>query len=222
MTLPVAESPPDDGINPKTGEPNGIDKGWGYMPGDTVSDTTRVIADKLRALPAPLGAAMMASWTPEAIDGLTEAFGKWVDEIIVDGKERGRSMVVGAIKPKWIDRLHDLGADPQTAEMTVTDRDVIHTFRPDKVAPLERDFFRQLPKHLRDPDAVIIDQTHDRPALLLVFNLPADRRRKLVLQLDYTLKSNRTKTVTNVLNTGRIVDRNDLNQPKYTVVEGNP
>jgi hypothetical protein len=37
---------PDAEIDPGTGEPVGIDKGWGYMPGNTVSATVRVMAEK--------------------------------------------------------------------------------------------------------------------------------------------------------------------------------
>jgi len=35
---------PDDEIDPRTGEPVGIDKGWGYMPGNTVSATVTSLA----------------------------------------------------------------------------------------------------------------------------------------------------------------------------------
>lgn len=45
-------------INPKTGEPVGIDKGWGYRPGDTVSDAVRSLARKIDKLPPPLGEAL--------------------------------------------------------------------------------------------------------------------------------------------------------------------
>lgn len=54
-------NPPDDGINPNTGEPNGIDRGWGYMPGDTVTgDIRQQIEQKLETLPAPLAASLQA------------------------------------------------------------------------------------------------------------------------------------------------------------------
>lgn len=51
--------PPDDGINPRTGAPNGIDKGFAYMPGDTVTDQIRqTLLAKAEALPAPIAAAL--------------------------------------------------------------------------------------------------------------------------------------------------------------------
>jgi uncharacterized protein with gpF-like domain len=48
-----------DAIDPKTGEPPGIDKGWGYMPGGT-SDLVREIERKAATLPPPLGDALRA------------------------------------------------------------------------------------------------------------------------------------------------------------------
>jgi len=52
--------PPDDGINEKTGTPNGIDRGWDYMPGDTTSDHLRqTLAAKAASLPAPIAAALL-------------------------------------------------------------------------------------------------------------------------------------------------------------------
>jgi hypothetical protein len=52
-------APPDDGIDPKTGIPRGIDKGFGYMPGDTVADALRqTLETKAAKLPAPLAAAL--------------------------------------------------------------------------------------------------------------------------------------------------------------------
>jgi uncharacterized protein with gpF-like domain len=54
------QQPPDgwDAIDPATGEPPGIDKGWGYQPGGTVADTVRALAGKLQSLPTPLAKAL--------------------------------------------------------------------------------------------------------------------------------------------------------------------
>lgn len=53
--------PPDDGINPRTGTPAGIDKGFAYMPGDTVTDQIReTLRAKAATLPAPIAAALVA------------------------------------------------------------------------------------------------------------------------------------------------------------------
>lgn len=75
-------APPDDGINPNTGEPNGIDKGWGYMPGDTVvDDIRRQIEDKLQSLPPPLAQALRTDITTSPSAALEEALAKIEEEI---------------------------------------------------------------------------------------------------------------------------------------------
>jgi hypothetical protein len=53
-------TPPDDGVQPD-GTPNGIGRGWDYMPGDTVADDIRrTVADKADTLPGGLGNALRA------------------------------------------------------------------------------------------------------------------------------------------------------------------
>jgi len=53
--------PPDDGINERTGAPNGIDKGFAYMPGDTVTGQIRdTLRAKLATLPASIAEALAA------------------------------------------------------------------------------------------------------------------------------------------------------------------
>jgi hypothetical protein len=48
-----------DMIDPRTGAPDGIDKGWAYPPGATVAeDVARVTAAKTQALPPALGAVL--------------------------------------------------------------------------------------------------------------------------------------------------------------------
>jgi hypothetical protein len=62
-----------DAIDPKTGEPPGIGKGWGYMPGATVADTVRALRDKLDKLPPQPSVAMMQTWLKAG------AFARWFD-----------------------------------------------------------------------------------------------------------------------------------------------
>ena len=59
-------------VDPKTGEPIGIGKGWGYAPGATVSEAINALAPKLANLPDPLARALLEQWlqTPEAARAL--------------------------------------------------------------------------------------------------------------------------------------------------------
>lgn len=55
-----------DAIDPKTGAPAGIDKGFGYMPGGTVADQVRSLASKLDRLPPELSIDLIQSWLKAA------------------------------------------------------------------------------------------------------------------------------------------------------------
>lgn len=60
-------------IDAKTGEPVGIDKGWGYMPGSTVVDAVRALRPKLDMLPAMPAIELIQDWLK------TEAFTEWFE-----------------------------------------------------------------------------------------------------------------------------------------------
>ncbi len=68
--LPENWSAPD----PRTGTPPGIGKGWDYMPGDTVTDTVRAMAEKTRHWPYELAKAYMQSVPATARDALAVAY----------------------------------------------------------------------------------------------------------------------------------------------------
>jgi len=54
--------PGSDAINPKTGAPVGIDKGWAYAPGASVADELRAFAQaKGESLPEELARAFLLS-----------------------------------------------------------------------------------------------------------------------------------------------------------------
>lgn len=61
-------------INPKTGEPVGIGKGWGYAPGASVAKTVTALAAKLEKLPLPIAVALSREW----LESL--AFQKWAEK----------------------------------------------------------------------------------------------------------------------------------------------
>lgn len=63
-----------DTIDPKTGEPQGIDKGWGYMPGDSVSDTVRTMAAKTQQWDYTLAKAYMQDVPAAARDALAVSY----------------------------------------------------------------------------------------------------------------------------------------------------
>lgn len=90
--------PPDDGIDPVTGAPNGIDRGWDYMPGGSVTDDLlQQISNKLPTLPPPLAQALaddVASITATPSAPLT------LDEMLSAGEARMQAVLVAMASEK--------------------------------------------------------------------------------------------------------------------------
>lgn len=60
-------------IDPRTGEPAGIGKGWGYAPGATVADAINALAPKFRNWPDPIARQVLEDWLRS--DAAAEALG---------------------------------------------------------------------------------------------------------------------------------------------------
>ena len=76
-----------DAINAKTGEPDGIDKGWGYAPGASVADELQAfVAAKAVALPPPLAKDLVAMTAP-LVGEILPASPTTPDEAIALGKQ---------------------------------------------------------------------------------------------------------------------------------------
>ena len=196
-----------DAIDPKTGAPVGIDKGWDYAPGANADTSLQaLIDDKLIKLDSPIGAAMYEALAPTLLAEKVQAFGAFVDSALADMRPRGKNMVVGALLPQWVNAARRAWIMPATAEIMVRDQDVIHTFRDAKVSPLPLAWFKQLPAHLQNPQAVVLDTTHATPAYLLVYDV-GPQAKKLVVQVNYQVRKAGTF---NVLDTGRVLDSQQI------------
>jgi hypothetical protein len=214
------KQPPEgwDAIDPKTGAPVGIDKGWDYQPGRR-ANAVRGIAEKLgqvdpglirqlyqktAALPAQLGARMADSWPDFVRPALADEFGGFVDQVLAERMPRGRLFVAGAMRPAWVDKMARHGALPATADIKVRDDDILHAFRDTKKHALPLDWYKRLPEHLAAPQAAILDTTHKQgPALLLIYHAEGSGK-KLVLRINYRIK--KTKEMTNIIGTGEALD----------------
>lgn len=67
------DAAPDDGVEPD-GRPKGIDKGWDYQPGKTVSDTVTAMANKTRQWEYELAKGFMQSLPAKNRDALAIAY----------------------------------------------------------------------------------------------------------------------------------------------------
>ena len=100
-----------DVIDPRTGEPAGIDKGWGYMPGGTVVDTVQALGAKLPNLPIGLGVAL-----GEILSGfVSAAWDGWVDAVLAG--LRHDPGLLGVLTRVDVDLLQKAGHMPTSAEV---------------------------------------------------------------------------------------------------------
>jgi hypothetical protein len=125
----AAAMPPEgwDTIDPKTGTPPGIDRGWGYAPGaKAATPLLDIVGQKLANLDAPVGAAMWEALEPAiAMERQLKWFGT-LDKWLADSLPRGREMIVGALSVETIATLSGMGlAIPKTAEIAVSDRIIV-------------------------------------------------------------------------------------------------
>jgi len=211
----------------KTGAPPGIDKGWSYAPGATVSEAILTLKDKLPRLPAQVGARMYESWPGRKGADLEREFGIFVDRALSEFVQ-GRHIVVGALKPEWVDAAIARGVRPETAEIIVTDHDVQHAFRHTpavtadltrrrygasatpqaKVGPVPLDWYKAIPRHLMNPARVLLDVTQPgAPALVLIYDT-GQHGAKLVLRINYHPK--KLKGAFNGVRTARMMNDGDI------------
>lgn len=221
----LGEPPADwQAINPKTGAPVGIDKGFDYAPGASVKRPLQELIDaKLIKLDAPIGAEMWQAMAPILARERQAAFADWANAIRASGNTVGDYRVVEAIDGAVISKLQERGIAPATAEIVVRDEDVWHAFRDAKASAVPWDWYVGLPTHMQAPRAVILDLSRPaEPALLYVFELPGDTLTRMVVKLDYQVAVKgedaiKRKKLLNVLRTGSVVKVGDLKNPKVYV-----
>lgn len=180
------------------------DPGWSYNPAKSWSQP--ILNTRLVQLDAPIGAALWNDVRPLVTSDTLKTFDSFVDKVLQDKKPNGTHMVVGAMQPQWVEQLAAHGVQPASANLSVTDRTILHTFRDAKSAQLSVDWYKNLPRHLQHPDAVVLDLTHAYPALLLFFKQP-DSDKKLVVQIDYVLKKHGQ---VNLIETGKNLDLSSI------------
>lgn len=220
-----ATEPPDgwDARDHK-GRLPGVDPGWDYAPGaNAATPLAELVARKLVNLDAGIGAAMMQELRPALLAEQTAAFAEFVDTTLATPKPTGRAVVVGALLPAWVKAAQRVGLTPATSEIAVRDRDIWHTFRSGKTRKLDLAWYKALPRHLAEPEAVLLDTTKPlAPAFLLIYAQEGSAA-KLVVAINYHVKK---QGVMNLVETGKALDAESLATIRreigrtYVLVEG--
>lgn len=171
-----------DRIDPKTGTPAGIGKGWDYAPGRTVTEDVRVLAETLKRVPPPLGRALGES----AQGRIEKAWAAWIEETI-EGRSHAPGLL-GTVDPGDVRALADRGLAPKSAEVLVRPgllRGPKARRHAEKGDALTRDDWRALPELFRRPRAVFLDLSSEN----LIYLLDAgDGAAQLAMNFQYVRK----------------------------------
>lgn len=180
-------------IDPKTGVPEGIGKGWDHAPGATVVDTVNVAAEKMRKLPALMGSHFGTYMSPQ----IEKHWPIWLAEGKVTG--RVQDTFIGVFQPPLVEVLSNQKGLLQNSPIWV---------RPGIVAgvksrrhqaagdALTDDEVLALPLMIQNPFAVMLD-ARSRDIIMLM----GDRARPIqaVIELGRFVKADRQRQQRNVL-----------------------
>ncbi len=212
-------------VNRRTGEvsrvPVGIDPGWEYNPGQVsrVRQAARQWAEKIAAAPPELGAAAAAAMPAEQLSNLNAEYREWAMGILRGEKlGLGGRRVVGAMRSKVVDGLAELGEHPESAALTIEQREVSHLLAVARKGgkALPEEVVLNLPAYMAKAKAVIWDPLSRRPALLYVLDLDVEKYGRVAVRLDYAARGIRT----NAIRSGAVVQRSNLMQQGMVLLDG--
>ncbi|AWB06978.1 hypothetical protein A6A40_17285 (plasmid) [Azospirillum humicireducens] len=232
----TAEAPaenPRPWLNNRTGEtvevPAGVDPGFAYHKGKASreAEAARQLMEKAAVLPPDIATA---SFNPQRWAGpLADSFAEWYDGIDFS-RPKGEVRVAGMLSRRVLDNLAAKGIAPESAAITVKDKDLQHAQRKgheEDGIMIPHEVMRRLPVHLAKPSAVLWDRNQDH--LVYVFDaVPGGAKPtgKLVVYVDVSSKGRaadgaRIRVVTNPLHTGYLVDPQALrDRITYELIEG--
>lgn len=147
-------------INPRTGAPVGIDRGWAYAPGAEVIETINLAAAKIKTLPPGLGSDYGTS-----LAGLVDRFWPvWLAG--VQGGASADAALVGVLDRPVLTALAAKSAAPAKPAITVAPSRVTPTPATQEGALRPEDWLA-LPARLRAPLAILMDTESGQVIYLL-------------------------------------------------------
>lgn len=169
-------------VDPKTGAPIGIGKGWGYAPGASVAPAVNAIAGKMSAWDYDVSKAFMTSLAKAQADALSQAYrtlpstaddARRFAQAVADGREplaNPSVRTIGLVPSRISDAAEELASVAlPSLDYRMTQDAVRAVLASGKV---ETDDFAMLPQVLSAPDAVdTIDDANGAPRLRLTRTL---------------------------------------------------
>lgn len=147
----------------------------------------------------------------DMLKAFTGQFAEWSQSVRDKGRPTGELQHVGVLSAAVINKLEAKQITPESALLSVRDEDVLHSYRDKKTDVVPWEWYKSLPAHLLNPNAVLLDRSGKETALLLIFDLPNNKSAKLVVKIDYELTIRgvdgmKQRIKSNILRSGRIED----------------
>lgn len=214
-----------DAIDPKTGAPVGIDKGFDYAPGaNATTPLQQLVDDKLIKLSAPIGAQMAQVLQPALALERRLAWTEMVDATAATLRPQGTTVLATTVAPATVAALQDAGVVLDNAAVWLRDHELAHALRDVKAnrgAAIPADVWRNLPELLAQA-ATWLD-TQDGA---LLYEIDAgDQLGKVVVRVNYNNKVRidgvRDRITSNFIQTGGALKAGDLQSAaRYVLLAG--
>lgn len=214
--------------DPATGKTFVADAGFGYNPGvNALGGLGKHLLDRAETASPRLAAHAVGGMLrePQALAALDQDMSAWVKGVKETGQAKGDFRHVGALSTGVIDKLDERSLVPASGLLSVRDEDLLHALRDAKQSPLPDDVWGALPRYLASPRAVLLDTTHEQPALIYVCDTPNEEG-KAVVVMDYQVKvrnalGKRERFAANIVRTGSLLDARSIESLKsFELLEG--
>lgn len=169
--------------DPKTGQVFTPDAGFHLNPGKSY---LRHLGEQLlnRAARADTRLAAQAVeetlGQPALLHALNRDTAHWISQVMAQRQARGDFRPVGALRPAVVDALAGKGVMPDSAVITLTDANLLHTSRDSKQDELPATFWSALVSSLYRPRAILYRRHPTTPVLLYVLDLKESARQGVV------------------------------------------
>ncbi|NMC73193.1 MAG: hypothetical protein GYA56_02355 [Geobacteraceae bacterium] len=193
-------------VNPKTGAPVGIDKGWDYNVGQAgMLSHEAVLGEKLAGMPAEFRRRAYGELTGRLTEFTDLYFRKWGEAVreninLKSGKIKttGETVFVHMMEPRYLEKLAEMGVAPQTAAIGITDSDWLHLQHLEQPPGSKRNIKHvlsteqalKLPSYLKDGKAF-----WDRDEKRLVYVFETEKKGKVAVAVNYRIKGEKVNSI---------------------------
>jgi len=191
----LTEAPPSE-IDPKTGEPIGIDKGFGFNIGKAYLEQTHdILKGKLADWDAVIGAKVMEEGRVAARKVIEENYQTFLDKTLLSGKTACEFALLGAMTETDIAFLDARGKMPESSGIVIGDKIIAgakaarHEAAGDALTENE---WKNLPAGVLSPERVLYDKT-DGNILFVMPSADDPRNIKVTIKTDFYEKKLKQK-----------------------------